>query len=254
MSSSIPLSGAGKPSRAASAVVARKAQGFQVFRIDSYSVTTELISGGERITSEPFIVGGRCWRVDYYPNGTDGSKDDDSDAIAVYLRLEGAGHIKTERVRADYKFSLLDLAGNAAYELPKETATFTALRPCFTAAAAVYGGHAPALRVEEAGGDPGRGYACFITKEELRKRGEKLLKDDSLAIRCDITIAQVGSLAVAPPRGAVGPSRPGGYHNCGGYESPDEMYGEHDGRCGQPLPPDDKEYIRRCLTAQRRNY
>ncbi|XP_039814989.1 BTB/POZ and MATH domain-containing protein 1-like [Panicum virgatum] len=127
MSSSIPLSGAGKPSRAASAVVARKAQGFQVFRIDSYSVTTELISGGERITSEPFIVGGRCWRVDYYPNGTDGSKDDDSDAIAVYLRLEGAGHIKTERVRADYKFSLLDLAGNAAYELPKETATFTAV-------------------------------------------------------------------------------------------------------------------------------
>ena len=35
--------------------------------------------------------------------------------------------------------------------------------------------------MEEAGGDPGRGYACFITKEELRKRGEKLLKDDSLA-------------------------------------------------------------------------
>ncbi|KAG2581654.1 hypothetical protein PVAP13_6KG068100 [Panicum virgatum] len=222
MPSSVPpplLTGAAKPSRSASSVVARKAQGFQVFRIDGYSVTTAL-PGGERISSEPFCVGGRCWRVDYYPNGTDASKDDSDD------------------------FSLLDLAGTPAYELPKETAIFTD-------AAHVYG----AAREEAAAG---RGYACFITKEELAKRRESLLGNDSLAIRCDVGVAEVEALVVAPQLmrgGAVGRGmRRGGYYGYGGrsgYESPDEMYGEHDGSRSQPPPPDDKEYIRRCLTAQR---
>ncbi|RLM61284.1 BTB/POZ and MATH domain-containing protein 4-like [Panicum miliaceum] len=114
------------------------------------------LPGGGRITSEPFDVGGRDRRVDYYPNGPYAFRDD-SDSIALYLRL--AGSHKKERVRA----ALLDPAGNAPYELPKETTIFTA-------AAHVYG--APQREgEEEAAGDPRRGYACFITKEELRRRG-----------------------------------------------------------------------------------
>ncbi|PUZ50175.1 hypothetical protein GQ55_6G038500 [Panicum hallii var. hallii] len=136
------------------------------------------LPGGERITSEPFDVGGRDWRVDYYPNGPYAFRDD-SDSIALYLRL--AGSHKKERVRAAYKFSLLDPAGNTAYELPKETAIFTA-------AAHVYG--VPQREGEEAAGDPGRGYACFITKEELRRRGKSLLREDTLAIRCDVAVAE----------------------------------------------------------------
>ncbi|RLN03444.1 hypothetical protein C2845_PM13G03480 [Panicum miliaceum] len=227
MSSSVPpplLSGAAggaKPSRSASAVVAKKAQGFQVFRIDGYSVTTTL-PGGERITSEAFEGRLRLHR-----------------ALPPRLRL--AGSHKKERVRAAYKFSLLDPAGTAAYELPKETAIFTA-------AAHVYG-----AQREEEPGDPGRGYACFITKDELRKRGESLLREDSLAIRCDVGVAEVGTLDVAPERRrSARPMRPaGGYCGGGGYGSPDKMYGEHEGWRSQPPPTDDREYIRRCLTAQR---
>ena len=87
-------------------------------------------------------------------------------------------------MRAAYKFSLLDLAGTPAYELPKETAIFTD-------AAHVYG----AAREEAAAG---RGYACFITKDEMRRRGKKLLRDDSLAIRCDVRVEQVQAIAVTP--------------------------------------------------------
>ncbi|CAL5010223.1 unnamed protein product [Urochloa decumbens] len=261
----VPLltaAGAAPPSRSASAVVANAERGFHVFRIDGYSVTTTL-PAGERVTSEPFDVGGRSWLVDCYPNGTDASADStDCNAIAVYLRLEDTNHDK-ERVRAQYKFGLLDAAGTAAYELPVETGIF--------ASAGGYGD-------DSAGGDPGCGYASFITKEDLARRRDILLKEDSLAIRCDVAVAEVVPVSIAPPvqmrdarmgrgRGRVGRwggrGRGGcGYNNYSGggcdYESPDEYDGSDDGdrgKRGQQLPPDDREFIRRCLTSQRRkNY
>ncbi|CAL5008361.1 unnamed protein product [Urochloa decumbens] len=264
MSSLLTAAGAAPPVRSASAVVAKAARGFHVFRVDGYSVTTTL-PAGERLTSQPFYVGGRCWYVDYYPNGgiDDSADSTDSNAIAVYLRLQGT-HIK-ERVRAEYKFGLLDSTGTAAYELPAEMGIFSSPGR----AGAGYGGGN-----ESAAGDPGCGYASFFTKEDLGRRREILLKEDSLAIRCDVAVAEVGPLAVAPPvqmhdarmgrgRGMVGRwggrGRGGyGYDNyCGGdydYESPDEYDdGSHEGggKRGQQ-PPDDKEFIRRCLAAQRR--
>ncbi|CAL5010222.1 unnamed protein product [Urochloa decumbens] len=244
MSSLLTAAGAAPPVRSASAVVAKAARGFH-----------------------PFYVGGRCWYVDYYPNGgiDDSADSTDSNAIAVYLRLQGT-HIK-ERVRAEYKFGLLDSTGTAAYELPAEMCIFSSPGR----AGAGYGGGN-----ESAAGDPGCGYASFATKEDLGRRREILLKEDSLAIRCDVAVAEVGPLAVAPPvqmhdarmgrgRGMVGRwggrGRGGyGYDNYSGggyddYESPDEYDdGSHEGggKRGQQLP-DDREFIRRCLAAQRRN-
>ncbi|CAN6285049.1 unnamed protein product [Urochloa humidicola] len=242
MSSSVPpplltAAGGAPPVRTASAVVAKPARGFHVFRIDGYSLTTTL-PPGERLTSEPFYVGGRSWFIDYYPNGTDASTDSDAAAIAVYLRLQGTH--KKERVRAEYKLlGLLDPAGTAAYELPAETGVFS------------YGVHVDG----DAAGDPGHGYAAFITKEDLGRRRDILLKEDSLAIRCDVAVAQVETLAVAPKQRHDGRIivRRSGYDSGGGYESPDEYDGSHEGggRRGQQ-PPDDREFIRRCLTAQRR--
>ncbi|CAL5008362.1 unnamed protein product [Urochloa decumbens] len=253
MSSLLTAAGAAPPTRSASAVVAKPARGFHVFRIDGYSVTTTL-PAGERLTSQPFFVRGRYWNVDYYPNGTDTTTDSDAGAIAVYLRLQGT-HIK-ERVRVEYKFGLLDSTGTAAYELPAEMGIFS------------FPGSVNGSVAVAADGDLGCGYAAFITKEDLRRRREILLKEDSLAIRCDVAVAEVGPLAVAPPvqmrdarmgRGGRG----GGYDNYSGgggygyhaYQSPDEYDDsshEGGGKRGQQLP-DDKEFIRRCLTAQRRN-
>ncbi|RCV29979.1 hypothetical protein SETIT_6G057700v2 [Setaria italica] len=256
--------GAGQPSsRSASCFVAKPARGFLVLRIDGYS-WTKALPGGERITSDVFTVGGRQWCVDYYPNGADASADE-SDAIALYLRLVGYQYQQQkERVRAQYKFSLLDLAGNAAYELPAETGTFTLTRPTALllgqdygfAVAPISGGQAAAAE------DIGRGYAAFITREELERRRDSLLKEDCLAVRCDVGVTEVAPLSVVPKPlmlpPPIMPRHDYGYHY-GGYPefnddgAPSVWDGSRERkRSHQEPPPDDKEYIRRCLAAKRR--
>ncbi|CAL5008359.1 unnamed protein product [Urochloa decumbens] len=251
MSSLLTAAGATPPSRSSSAVIAKPTRGFHVFRIDGYSVTTTL-PAGERVTSQPFYIGGRRWLIDYYPNSTDASAATDSDAISVYLRLQGT-HVK-QRVRAEYKFGLLDPTGAGAYELPAETGIFSST-----------GGGYDSDDEDAGGGNPVCGYASFVTKEDLGRRRESLLKEDSLAIRCDIAVAQLEAIAATrklwppppPVRRSLSPRvrRRGSYDSCGS-ESPDEYDDgpSHDngGRRRQRAPPDDKEYIRRCLTAQRR--
>ncbi|XP_039814987.1 BTB/POZ and MATH domain-containing protein 5-like [Panicum virgatum] len=161
-------------------------RGFQVFLIDGYS-WTKTLPVGVGISSEHFDVGGRNWRIDYYPNGKHRAGDDsDSDSISLYLQL-AATYKQKETVRAHYKFSLLDPSGNAAYELPAATSVFTCAR----------GPYDPPSG-DETAEDIGAGLPDFITKEELERRRETLLRDDCLAIRCDVGVTQLGVLTVAP--------------------------------------------------------
>ncbi|CAL5008370.1 unnamed protein product [Urochloa decumbens] len=214
-------------SRSAYGVVVNPVRGFQVFRIDGYSWSKNL-AAGDRITSGGFAVGGRNWYIDYYPNGTDTAKD--SDAISLYLRL--AATYQEQRVRAEYKFSLLDAAGNAAYELPAATSIFTS---------AAVNHHRDGGEVA----DVGVGLAEFVTKEELERRRETLLRDDCLAIRCDVGVTELGVLAVAPKES---------HHNSKRHDDGDDSDWEgaesRERRRRQPL--DDKEYIRRTLAKNRR--
>ncbi|TVT97248.1 hypothetical protein EJB05_57517, partial [Eragrostis curvula] len=112
-------------SRSASGYVAKTARGFKVFRVDGYS-NTKRLPAGERIASRMFHIGGRSWEIHYYPNGADRSKDF-TDSISIYLHTHQKiySNQQKDRVWAQYKFSLLDLAGNAAYELPVETGFFS---------------------------------------------------------------------------------------------------------------------------------
>ncbi|XP_034601123.1 BTB/POZ and MATH domain-containing protein 4 [Setaria viridis] len=243
--------GAGQPlSRSTSCFVAKPGRGFLVLRIDGYS-WTKALPGGERITSDVFTVGGRQWCVDYYPNGADASADE-SDAIALYLRLVGYQYQQQkERVRAQYKFSLFDLAGNAAYELPAETGTFTLTRPTALLPGQDYG-----FAVAPISG----GQAAAA--EDLERRRDSLLKEDCLAVRCDVGVTEVAPLSVVPkpsmPPPPIMPRHDYGYHY-GGYPefNDDGAPSVWDGsreckRSHQEPPPDDKEYIRRCLAAKRR--
>nr|CAB3480047.1 unnamed protein product [Digitaria exilis] len=104
------------------------------------------------------------------------------------------------RVVAQYKFSLLDLAaGAAAYELPAETGVY------YTCSS--HGGeegddyynyldgnvyYYDEEKMEEHLIPPpvelGCGYEDFIAKAELERRRVTLLRDDSLAIRCDVDV------------------------------------------------------------------
>ncbi|CAL5008357.1 unnamed protein product [Urochloa decumbens] len=220
----------------------------------SSSMPPSRSASGERVTSKVFTVGGRHWCVDYYPNGADASADEESGAIALYLRLVGSAasgggiydyyHQIKARVRASYKFSLLDLAtGDAAYERPEETDVFK-----------VAGSEAAA------GDDVGCGYAEFITRAEL----EGLIREDRLAIRCDVAVTEVAPLPAAvvadgtsPAARILGGLAPRHRYNTYDYLLGDELYyGGLDGwregiRRNQEQLLDDKEYIRRCLAGER---
>nr|CAB3482193.1 unnamed protein product [Digitaria exilis] len=143
----------------------------------------------------------------------------------------------------DYKFSLLDASGNAAYELPAETGLVTS--PTHRT------GFADVSRAEEEDDDVKArvGLAEFVTKEELERPRETLLKDDCLAIRCDVGVTEMGVHAVAPKES---------HHNARQYDD-DYSDWEDDGgahestsrRRRQPKPLDDKEYVRRSLAKNR---
>ncbi|RLM60497.1 BTB/POZ and MATH domain-containing protein 5-like [Panicum miliaceum] len=215
-------------SRSAYGVVDAPARGFQVFRIDGYS-WTKTLPADERISSGQFVVGGRGWHIDYYPNGTDRARDSDSDSISLFLRLAAA--YQKERVRAQYKFSLLDPSGNAAYEFPAATSVFT------SAGRRHYGHHSESDSDDETEDGVGVGLPDFVTKE-LDRRRETLLRDDCLAIRCDVGVTELGVLAVAPKE------------SNNARRQDDGRGGESSRRRRQPL--DDMEYIRRSLAKNRR--
>ncbi|KAG0522557.1 LOW QUALITY PROTEIN: hypothetical protein BDA96_07G047600 [Sorghum bicolor] len=177
--------------------IVEAASGFHVLRIEGYSLTNRRSPAARRISSQNFTVGGRRWRVDLYPNGTD-SSNDESDSIALFLVYDGEqavyrnrvdDHEPLNRLRAQYRFCLLDHAGNAAYELPAEKGVFTS-------------------RSGGGRGDDndrrGCGHDTFISWDELEARRERLLlKDDCLAIRCDVGVLDqltLRSIAVGAKR------------------------------------------------------
>jgi speckle-type POZ protein len=71
-------------SRSASIVIAKEANGFHLLRIDGYSQTKTVLPG-QKLSSQPFNVGGHSWRIDYYPNGHDASAEPNG-TISVYLK------------------------------------------------------------------------------------------------------------------------------------------------------------------------
>nr|CAB3482200.1 unnamed protein product [Digitaria exilis] len=189
-----------------------------------------------------------------------------SGSISLYLRLVGVsggggGGKHRERVRAHYRFILLDLAGDAAYELPAETGAFTfpaggvAAKPLLSGQA--YGYAVDPVPVagdaQAAAAEVGCGYAAFISREELeRRRGDGLLAEDCLVVRCDVGVTEVANpSAVAAGRLFYGYA-PAPWGDNGGYGGGGDTYAL-DGRGGQEPPPpvDDKEFIRRCLATKR---
>ncbi|CAO2205795.1 unnamed protein product [Urochloa humidicola] len=201
MSAAAPLlsNGIGTLSRSTSGIIARVSRALHIFRIDGYSWSTTL-PGGEGIRSH-FAADGRRWSLGYYPNGADAARPD-SGHVSLYLRLDERG----ERVRAQFSFSLLDpaAAGDAAAaygRLPAATAVFVGppsydddgYGRCEEYYYDDYIDEDGNLKdpPEEPAEELGCGYADFVAKEELERRRESLLRDDSLAIRCDVAVLEV---------------------------------------------------------------
>ncbi|KAK3122758.1 hypothetical protein QOZ80_8AG0617760 [Eleusine coracana subsp. coracana] len=164
--------------------------------------------------------------------------------MSLYLRLY---QLPKARVRAQYRFSLLDAAGKPAYELPADTGVFRCP------------GRKPP-RSNQPGGYcepddepefPACGHEEFIKWEELERRRDSLLAGDRLAVRCDVAVVQVEPVHVAPMEQNY-VSRHRRFHVHDYYDEEEE---EEAAACTRDInwrshrqqPMDDGEYVRRCL-------
>jgi speckle-type POZ protein len=114
----------------------------------------------EPIVSRYFTIGGKLWRIFYYP---DGSYRDNAGFISLDLSLETI--CDTMFVKARFEFSFVDETDK------QEPALIRASRK----------------PVYFDWGSP-RGYYRFIKRDDLNK--SKHLKGDSFTIRCDIVVAE----------------------------------------------------------------
>ncbi|XP_047088607.1 BTB/POZ and MATH domain-containing protein 1-like [Lolium rigidum] len=153
-----PVAGDAPSSGSASSIVAGAVSGYHSLKIVGYSRTKEL-PNGQHIESRPFRVGGRTWRVRYWPNGW---KSNSIDFISFFLRL-GDTLAEGETVKAQYKFSLLDQHGKP---VPAYTKT----------------GRIRDFSVDE----QSWGFNKFITREALEK--SEHLKDDSFSVKVDVIV------------------------------------------------------------------
>ncbi|VAI79466.1 unnamed protein product [Triticum turgidum subsp. durum] len=159
-SSSSSSSGGKQPTRSASAIVARAVpvSGSHDLKIDGYSGAKGL-GNGSCITSELFSIGGRLWRLQYYPDGYSGYPD----WISIYLCLDPAD---VNTINVQFEISLLDQDGNpvSAYSKASNTCTFSKQSGSY-------------------------GFWQFIKKKELEESAD-CLKDDVFTVRCVITMAK----------------------------------------------------------------
>ncbi|GJN03425.1 hypothetical protein PR202_ga20869 [Eleusine coracana subsp. coracana] len=162
--------GSGAPLRSASAIVAGTERGQHLLKIAGYSSITKDVPTGSKLKSRSFRVGGHSWHISYYPNGMN---SDWSGYISVYLGLD---HHVLQGVKANYTFSLLDLAGK-----PVGTST--------SGEAKIFDGAS-------------WGFPGFIKRDELEKSGH--LRDDCFTIRCEFTVMMdIHTKDIDPPMPAV---------------------------------------------------
>jgi speckle-type POZ protein len=226
----------GRLSRSASKIVAKGVNGFHLLRIDGYSQTKKILPG-QKLSCHEFKIGGYSWRIDYYPNGRDTSANHNS--ISVYLQLTD---LRRQHLQARYKFSLLDQGGNAAYELPADNGSFSSVATVNRYGYGYDTDNETGDGEEESG--PGCGHEEFIGKEELEKR-EHLIRDDSIVVRCDVGVTEIGTSWLAHDE--LNAWEDGEESEEEGYEAPG-MYGAPRRRNRRKRRANDNEYVKWCLT------
>ncbi|VAI79462.1 unnamed protein product [Triticum turgidum subsp. durum] len=158
-SSSSSSSGGKQPSHSALAIVGRApVSGSHDLKIDGHSAIKG-IGHGNYITSEQFVIGGRRWRLQYYPDGYSGYHE----WIAIYLCLDPAD---LNAISVQAQISLLDQDGNPVPAYTKAGNSWTFSRQSGLC-----------------------GFYQFIRKNELEQSA--YLKDDTFTFRCAITMAKL---------------------------------------------------------------
>ncbi|KAK1648253.1 hypothetical protein QYE76_066058 [Lolium multiflorum] len=180
------------PTQTASSIVAETASGSHVLKIDGYSLIKGL-GVNKFIRSATFSVGGRSWQMRFYPDGWDKENADNVSMALFLVDTEGTD----AKVRA--RFSLLDQAQGTHLPVRDE---WVHKFPVNTGRAGPEGGQpgrppqAPGTKgpqgspqAREISGpalNTGNGYGKFFERKLLEESTH--LKDDSLEIKCDVTV------------------------------------------------------------------
>nr|CAB3488573.1 unnamed protein product [Digitaria exilis] len=153
------------PLPSTSAISATTTTWVHVIKLRGYSHAKRLLDTGERVTSAVFQAAGHSWQVHVYPNG--GNAECRPGSIALYLEL--VGNSKGDVVTAELRFSLL-----------RHGAKLVSL------SSAHDGGRRTDAPVTFNADVAGWGIEDVGTHGELHK--PEYLEDDTILIRCDITV------------------------------------------------------------------
>ncbi|CAL5090805.1 unnamed protein product [Urochloa decumbens] len=141
---------------------ARQVTGSHLLRIYGHSAADRLVLSGRCIGSRSFSAGGRKWELKYYPNGHSSSGKPGA-AATVELRRMDRKDDDDDGVMAAYRLSILDREGNPAYSYAVGPQRF----------------------------DKGSKYmhrVNVLATPEERQAALRLVEDDSLTIRCDVSV------------------------------------------------------------------
>ncbi|RLN34357.1 BTB/POZ and MATH domain-containing protein 2-like [Panicum miliaceum] len=142
------------PSSSFASLRARQVTSTHLLRIDGHKAADRMVLAGESINSRTFSAGGR--------NSDDRSERGRTAAVKLRLKDRGSMH---DAVTAAYRLSILDRDGNPAYSY--------AVGPHRFDADSRYSHHVNVL----------------ATPEE-RRAARQLVEDDSLTVRCDISVTR----------------------------------------------------------------
>jgi len=145
-----------------SSVRGREATGTHLLRIGNYSTVDSACPRGKRVESEPFRDGGRRWKLLYYPNG---HGDSTSGRATVMLRLLDNRFLgRAADATAEYRVAILDGEGSTVCSTSVDPQNYSV------------------------NGTSGIWTDVLEAKAEERKKALRLLKEDSLCVRCDVTV------------------------------------------------------------------
>ncbi|CAN6381864.1 unnamed protein product [Urochloa humidicola] len=140
--------------------------------ISKYSTIDSILPHGKCVKSKPFRAGGHRWQLEYYPNGYTKSKTGGPTAVLNLMENRFLG--RAADATATYNVSILDVDGNVVKRRAEPG------KPWLHTLRGSKGGYTGiwADIVED---------ATTQTPEE-QKKALRQLKEDSLVVRCDVTV------------------------------------------------------------------
>ncbi|CAO2146515.1 unnamed protein product [Urochloa humidicola] len=144
----------------------REVTSTQTLYIANYSAVNSLLPHGKCVESKPFRASGHRWKLSYYPNGCSESTSGHPTAMLSLVENRFLG--RAADATAKYDLSVLDSSGKSFISISTPPCHYS-LRRGTGGSSGIY------MEIKDA-----------ATVKELQQ-----LKDDSLVVRCDLSVQSV---------------------------------------------------------------